>query len=124
MPSYLQLTDREWLAIERVMPTPRRGPRRPHDRAVCAALLFAAAASVSVESLPLGRFPDAMFLRSTEGRWRRDGTLEKLFEVGAPAQSRMAKEYDAHITRLSLNRVKVSGRATATLPRWTHVRRT
>ena len=44
---------------------------------------------MSLESLPLGQFPDSRFLRTTWARWTRDGTLPRLFEVGAKAQARM-----------------------------------
>ena len=125
MSPYLELTDAEWKLIQPILPVPKRGPKRPHDRRVCAAFLFAKAAAVSLESLPTGgQFPDAMFLRSTEARWRRDGTLGKLFEIGVRPQARMAQQYGDHIIRLTLDRVGVSGLATETMPRWTHVRQT
>ena len=44
---------------------------------------------MSLESLPLGQFPDFRFLRTTWARWTREGTLPRLFEVGAKAQARM-----------------------------------
>lgn len=119
---YLTLTDDEWLEIQKILPVPKRGPRRPHDRSVCAALLFCRAANVSVESLPLGQFPDSIFLRSTQQRWARAGVLRRLFEAGAKAQQRMEKQYDAEILRLTWERHVVTGQATATMPRWTHVR--
>jgi transposase len=122
MTPYLELTDDEWEAIRPILPIAKRGPRRPRDRSTCAALLFARAADVSLESLPLGRFPDAVFLRSTTKRWRRDGVLPRLFEVGAKAEKRMEKQYDDEIIRLTLARAVVTGEATATMPRWTHVR--
>jgi transposase len=121
MSPYLVLTDDEWELIRPILPVPKRGRKRPHDRAVCAAFLFAKAAGVSLESLPLG-LPDPRFLRSTEVRWRRDGTLRALFETGEPARQRMERQYDDHIRKLTLDRVVVTGKATATLPRWTHVR--
>ena len=119
---YLKLTDAEWRLIQPILPVPKRGPKRPHDRAVCAAFLFARAAGVSLESLPLGQFPDWRFLRTTWARWDRDGTLPRLFEIGAPATARMERQYDDHILKLTLDRAEVTGKATATLPRWTHVR--
>src|SRR5262249_55111892 len=122
MTAYLMLTDAEWEMIRPILPIPKRGPKRPHDRAVCAAFLFARAANVSLESMPLERFPDPGFLRTTWARWSRDGTLAQLFKAGARAQARMARQFDDHITRLTLERVVVTGKATATLPRWTHVR--
>ncbi len=122
MTTYLELTDGEWQAIQKILPIPKRGPKRPHDRSVCAAFLFAKAAGVSLESLPLGQFPNSIFLRSTQQRWLRDGVLPRLFEVGAKAQARMENAYDAHIHKLTVDRVAVDGRATATMPRWTHVR--
>jgi transposase len=122
MAPYLRLTDAEWKAIEPILPVPKRGPNRPHDRAVCAAFLFCRAAGVSMESLPLGQFPDPRFLRTTWARWQRDDTLQRLFKVGAPAQARMERQYDDHIRALTLDRVVVTGQATPTLPRWTHVR--
>jgi transposase len=124
MVPYLVLTDAEWRLVQPILPVPKRGPKRPHDRSVCAAFLFSQAANVSLESLPTGQFPPAMFLRSTEARWKRDGTLQRLFEVGAQAQARMAKQYDDHVKRLTLDRVEVTGLATETMPRWTHVRQT
>jgi transposase len=125
MVPYLTLTDDEWQSIQPVLPVPKRGPKRPHDRAVCAAFLFCRAAGVSIESLPLGQFPDSIFLRSTQQRWLRDGTLERLFAVGAKAEKRMERQYDQHIVDLTLDsprgRANV-GKATTTMPRWTHVR--
>jgi transposase len=120
--TYLTLSDDEWAQIRAVLPIPKRGPKRPHDRATCAAFLFAQAAAVSLESLPLGQFPDSRFLRTTWARWMRDGTLPRLFEVGAKAQARMEAAYDDHILRLTLDGERVTGKATTTLPRWTHVR--
>ena len=121
MVPYLTLTDEEW-EIQKILPIPKRGPKRPHDRAVCAAFLFARAAGVSIESPPLNQFPDAIFLRSTQQRWLRDGTLRRLFEVGAKAEKRMEKQYDDEIRRLTWERAVVTGKATETMPRWTHVR--
>jgi transposase len=120
--TYLTLSDDEWAQIRAVLPIPKRGPKRPRDRAVCAAFLFSRAAGVSLESLPLGQFPDSIFLRSTQQRWLRDGTLQKLFAVGAEAEKRMEKQYDAEILRLTWERAVVTGKATETMPRWTHVR--
>ena len=123
MAPYLVLSDDEWTLIQKILPIPKRGPKRPHDRAVCAAFLFAKAAGVSLESLPTGgQFPDSIFLRSTQQRWMRDGTLWRLFKVGAPVIRRMEKQYDGEIRRLTLERRVVTGKATATLPRWTNVR--
>ena len=122
MVPYLALTDAEWQLIQPILPVPKRGPKRPHDRSVCAAFLFCRAAGVSIESLPLGQFPDAIFLRSTQQRWLRDGTLARLYEAGAKAITRMEKQYDAEILRLTMDRVVVTGEATESLPRWTHVR--
>jgi hypothetical protein len=48
--------------------------------------------------------------------------LARLFEVGAPAIARMEKQYEAEIRRLTMDQVVVTGKATTTLPRWTHVR--
>ena len=98
MKPYLTLTDDEWTLIAPILPIPKRGPKRPHDRIVCAAFLFARAAGVSLESLPIG-FPDARFLRTTEARWRRDGTLARLFEIGAPVMARMDRQYHDHILK-------------------------
>src|SRR6478736_5827256 len=109
MSPYLELTDNEWELIRPILPIPKRGPKRPHDRSVCAAFLFARAAGVSLESLPLGQFPDWRFLRTTWARWLADGTLPRLFEVSARAQARMAKEYDDEIHRLTMDRVVVTG---------------
>ncbi len=122
MSPYLVLSDDEWRLIQPILPVPKRGPKRPHDRVVCAAFLFARAAGVSLESLPLGQFPDPRFLRTTWARWSRDNTLERLFEVGARAQARMECQYDDYIRKLTMDRVSVTGKATATLPAWTHVR--
>jgi transposase len=122
MTAYLKLTDDEWQLIQPILPIPRRGPKRPHDRSVCAAFCFCRAAGISIESLPLGQFPDSIFLRSTQQRWLRAGTLARLFEVGAPALARMEKQYEAEIRRLTMDQVVVTGKATTTLPRWTHVR--
>jgi transposase len=122
MSPYLELTAAEWELIRPILPIPKRGPKRPHDRAVCAAFLFAKAAGVSLESLPLGQYPDSRFLRTTEARWRSDGTLRRLFQVGESARSRMERQYDDYILKLTLDRVVVTGKATPTLPRWTHVR--
>jgi transposase len=127
MASYLKLTDSEWQSIQPVLPVPKRGPKRPHDRATCAAFLFCRAADVSIESLPIGQYPDWRFLRTTEARWRRDGTLERLFEVGAAAQARMARQYENHITELSMrpyrpDRPNKIGHKSKTMPRWSWVR--
>ena len=119
---YLTLTDEEWEAIRPILPVPRRGPKRPHDRSTCAAFLFARAAGVSLESLPLNQFPPSIFLRTTWKRWAKDGTLPKLFAAGAKAEKRMEAGYDDEIRRLTLARAVVTGEATATMPRWTHVR--
>jgi hypothetical protein len=51
-----------------------------------------------------------------------DGTLRRLFAVGAEAEKRMEKQYDDEILRLTWERAEVTGKATATMPRWTHVR--
>src|SRR5580765_5964459 len=59
MVPYFTLTDDEWTLIQKILPVPKRGPKRPHDRAVCAAFLFCEAAGVSIESLPVGQFPDS-----------------------------------------------------------------
>ena len=48
--------------------------------------------------------------------------LPRLFEAGAKAEKRMEKQYDDEIRRLTLARAVVTGEATATMPRWTHVR--
>ena len=122
MTAYLELTDDEWETIRPILPVPKRGPKRPHDRAVCAAFLFCRAAGVSIESLPLNQFPNSIFLRSTWARWDRDGVLRRLFEVGRKAEKRMERQYDAEIMRLTWERAGVTGKATATMPRWTHVR--
>ena len=100
---------------------PKRGPRRPHDRAVCAAFLFAAAARVSLESLPIGHFPRPDMLRTTLVRWRRDGTLDRLMEAGTQATQateRMEREYQHHLYELWADR-QLTGEATDTMPRWT-----
>ena len=117
------MTDAEWQLIQPILPVPKRGPKRPHDRSVCAAFLFCRAAGVSIESLPLGQFPNSIFLRSTQQRWLRDGTLRRLYEAGAKTLARMENQYDAEIRRLTWERERVSGQATESLPRWTHVRR-
>ena len=106
--TYLTLSDDEWAQIRAVLPIPKRGPKRPHDRATCAAFLFAQAAAVSLESLPLGQFPDSRFLRTTWARWTRDG-----------AYNHRVKPC---VLRLTLDGERVTGKATTTLPRWTHVR--
>ena len=80
---------------------------------VCARrFCFVCAAGVSVESLPIGHFPDSIFLRSTEKRWRRDGVLPRLFDVGAKAQARMESQYVDYIHRLTLDGERVTGKAT------------
>ncbi len=122
MVAYLELTDDEWQVIRPVLPVPKRGPKRPHDREVCAAFLFCRAAGVSIESLPLNQFPPSIFLRTTWARWDRDGVLPRLFEAGATAEKRMEKQYDDEILRLTWKREPYTGEATATMPRWTHVR--
>ena len=122
MVAYLTLSDDEWETIRPILPVPKRGPKRPHDRSTCAAFLFARAAGVSLESLPLGQFPDSGFLRTTWARWEKTGTLPKLFAVGAKVQARMERQYDAYISDLTLDGERVTGKATETLPRWTHVR--
>ena len=122
MSPYLTLHNAEWQLIQPVLPVPRRGPKRPLDRSVCTAFLFAKAAGVSLESLPLGHFPDFRFLRTTWARWQRDGTLTRLFEVGEPARSRMERQFDDYIRKLTLDGAVVTGAATKSLPRWTHVR--
>ena len=110
MTAYLELTDDEWEAIQPILPIPKRGPKRPHDRAVCAAFLFCRAAGVSIESLPLNQFPPSIFLRSTWARWDRDAVLPRLFEAGAKAEKRMEKQYDDEIRRLTLARAVVPAR--------------
>jgi hypothetical protein len=80
------------------------------------------AAGVSIESLPLNQFPPSIFLRSTWARWDRDGVLPRLFAAGAKAEKRMEKQYDDEILRLTWERAVVTGKATETMPRWTHVR--
>ena len=126
MARYLQLTDDEWSLIQPILPIPKRGPKRPHDRTVCTAFLFSRAAGVSLESLPIG-FPDPRFLRTTWARWARDGTLERLFEVGAAAQERMRAQYDDHIVALSRRPHRPDlpntiGHRSKTMPRWSWVR--
>jgi hypothetical protein len=93
---------------------------------MCAAFLFARAAGVSLESLPIG-FPDARFLRTTEARWRRDGTLARLFEIGAAVMARMDRQYHDHIVKLSARpwrpgRPNTIGHRSKTMPRWSWVR--
>ena len=80
MSAYLVLTDDECSQIQSILPIPKRGPKRPHDRAACTSFLFARAAGVSLESLPIG-FPDPRFLHTTWARLVHDGTLERLFEI-------------------------------------------
>ena len=120
---YLTLTKAEWQRIRHTLPVPRRGPRRPHDRAVCAAFLFAVAARVSLESLPIGCFPRPDMLRTTLARWRRDGTFDRLMETGAKVIERMHKQFQHHLWELTADRQEVTGEATETMPRWTHIRR-
>ena len=125
MTVYLELTDDEWALIQPTLPVPKRGPKRPQDRIVCAGLLFARAAGVSLESLPIG-FPDARFMRTTEARWRRDGTLQRLFEIGAPVMARMDRQYLDHINKLSMrpyrpDRPNKIGHRSRTMPRWSWV---
>ena len=59
---------------------------------------------------------------TTWARWQRDGTLTRLFEVGEPARSRMERQFDDYIRKLTLDGAVVTGAATKSLPRWTHVR--
>ena len=122
---YLVLTDAEWKRIRPILPVPRRGPRRPHDRAVCAAILFAEAARVSLESLPIGSYPSADMLRTTLARWRRDRTFDRLMEAGEPVTERMRRQYENHLWELTLKGTggPLTGEATETMPRWTHIRR-
>ena len=87
MVPYLTLTDDEWTLIQKILPMPKRGPKRPHDRAVCAAFLFCRAAGVSIESFRSINFPHSIFLRTTWAPWDRDGILSRLFEAGATAES-------------------------------------
>ena len=51
-----------------------------------------------------------------------DGVLPRLFELGARAQARMEREYAGHIRKLTMDGAVVTGKATESLPRWTHVR--
>lgn len=120
---YLTLTEAEWRRIQPLLPVPKRGPRRPHDRAVCAAFFFAMAARVSLESLPVGCFPSADMLRTTLARWRGDGTFDRLMESGVDVIERMRRQYQDHLWALTASRQRVTGEATETMPRWTHVRR-
>ena len=123
---YLRLTDAEWRAIEPHLPPQRSGPRRKNDRETVAALLFAAAACVSLDSLPDCGFPNPLSLRNTMQRWRERGELEPVMRAGAKAQARMERQYRSHITGLSMRRRRPDpatiGKRSASMPRWTHIR--
>jgi len=126
MEPYLRLTDREWRAIEPHLPPQRSGPRRKNDRETVAAFLFAAAANVSLDSLPDCGFPNPLSLRNTMQRWRERDELEPVMRAGEPAMQRMRGQYRDHISGLSMRRRRVDrgtiGKRSATMPRWTHFR--
>ena len=81
------------------------------------------AAGVSMEFPPAQPIPG---MPSSCARPSRDGCAtarcERLFEVGAKAEKRMEKQYDDEIRRLTWERAVVTGKATETMPRWTHAR--
>ena len=56
------------------------------------AFFYAAACNCSLDSLPPG-YGNGQSLRSRRRRWTADGTLQKLFDAGAPAVTRMRREY-------------------------------
>jgi transposase len=122
---YLVLTDAEWKLIQPILPVPKRGPRRPNDRTTCAAFLFAKAVNVSLESLPIGCYPSPDMLRTTAARWGRDGTFDRLLRIGATVTERMQRQFREHLIELSADpkRCRVTGEATETMPRWTHIQR-
>lgn len=126
MEPYLRLNDDEWAAIKRVLPPQRSGPRRKNDRETVAAFLFAAAANVSLDSLPDCGFPNPLSLRNTWQRWRSRGELEPVMVAGEPAMQRMRRQYRQHVTGLSMRRRRADpatiGKRSASMPRWTHFR--
>jgi transposase len=92
-----QCNSREWRQIEAVLPKHRAAGRpRQNDRLFVSAILYAAACSCSLESLPSG-YPPASSLRTRRLTWQRDGTLERVMMTGKPAIARM---YDEYIQRL------------------------
>jgi hypothetical protein len=62
-------------------------------------------------------------LRTTLARWRRDGTFDRLMETGAKVIERMHGQFQHHLWELTVDRQYVTGEATETMPRWTHIRR-
>ena len=127
MEPYLRLTDREWRAIEPHLPPQRSGPRRTNDRETVAAFLFAAAAKVSLDSLPDCGFPNPLSLRNTMARWRARGELEPVMRAGARAQERMGRQYRQHLVALLMRRRSADdpatiGKRSESMPRWTHSR--
>jgi transposase len=106
MERYLRLTDGEWAVIRRVLPPQRPGPRRKNDRETVTALLFAQAAGVSLDSLPVG-FLNPHSLRNTMQRWRARGELEAVMRAGEPAMQRMRRQYQQHLADLSMRRQRV-----------------
>jgi transposase len=94
------LTDREWRAISRVIPAPKRGPKPRDDREIMAAVCYATATSCSYESLPCG-YPPASAIRTRVKRWTQAGVLPAITVAATPAITRMCRGYWEHLRYLS-----------------------
>ena len=95
-----EITDREWRAIQKHIPLPRRGPKPRNDRQILAAVCYAQAARVSVEALP-GGFPPVASIRTRVLRWRQADVLDAIIAAAAPAVRRIADDYANRLSDLS-----------------------
>jgi transposase len=86
---YHALTDREWQAIERVLPKQRTGRPRKNDREHIGELLWSLALNNSpYDPKELNHYA---LLNMKRRRWQADGTWPRILEAGEPAIARMRR---------------------------------
>jgi transposase len=120
------LTDKEWRAVEPIIPRPARGPQPKSDRTIIGALCYMKAAGCSAESLPKG-YPPSVAIRTRLRRLETAGVMPKILDAAAPATQRIKADYWEHIRYLSFGSGWKFHRAKddpelINLPRLTHCR--